>query len=466
MRQTKFRDFIYSPFFNKNQKVRQLGDFVLKYAPDFGHADLDKRLIFPKLFATKTYDELQINNIISDLLQLLYDFMAQSQLRERPQLQKYLLLEELLNRDTPVHLQRNARRFKTIQEKSKIRNHEYFHHEYLLYEKMDQSVVSHSRRSFDKNLQLQSDNLDLYYFSNKLRIACDMVNRNIVIQAGYHCDFLDDILAYYEKNYRAFQSYPALSVYYLILKMIQNSDDEKSYLQLKADLLSHQQLFPQLELWTLYKHAINFCIKQINTGKGKYYEELLDLYKVLLKNKIIFPNGYLSQWTFKNIITVSSHLEAFEWTRSFIDQYEAYLIPEERFNAITYNRASLYSAQKDYQGALQTLHNVEFTDSSYHLGAKIIQLKCFYELKETEALNALIEAFRKYLLRNKDISDYRKKANNNMLKISKGIYQLKINKNTMTTSAYNQKRRSINSKLELLNPIANKDWLLEIFELV
>jgi len=36
----------------------------------------------------------------------------------------------------------------------------------------------------------------------------------------------------------------------------------------------------------------------------------------------------------------------------------------------------------------------------------------------------------------------------------------------MTTSAYNQKRRTLDSKLKTLNPIANKDWLEEIFQKV
>ncbi len=460
---SRFRAYVHAPFFNKNKKLKALIDHILRFSPDFMHPQLNKKAIYPYIFGEQSYNEIQLNNLISDLLQLLYGFLSHLQYQQRPQYQKYLLLEELLNRDRPKHIERNAQRFKNIQAKSEIRNYEYFHHEYLLYEKLDQSVVRHAKRSFDKNLQLQSDNLDLYFFSNKLRIACDMASRNIVIQAGYSCDFLDDILNYYENNYRSFQSFPALSIYYKVLKMLETEDNEQAYLDLKADLQQHQHLFPKLELWTLYKYAINFCIKKINSGKGYYYEELLELYKVLLENEIIFPNGYLSQWTFKNIITVGIRLEAFEWTELFISQYEKFLLPEEHFNASTYNRAALFSARKDYQQALQTLHNVEFTDSSYHLGAKIIQLKSYFELEETEALYALIEAFRKYILRNRDISEYRKKANNNMLKIAKGIYQLKVNGSAMTTSAYNQKRKNLQQKLNELNPIANKDWLNEIF---
>ena len=43
---------------------------------------------------------------------------------------------------------------------------------------------------------------------------------------------------------------------------------------------------------------------------------------------------------------------------------------------------------------LQQLQDVEFTDTSYHLGAKIIQLKSYFELEETEAFYSLIKAFR------------------------------------------------------------------------
>jgi hypothetical protein len=157
-------------------------------------------------------------------------------------------------------------------------------------------------------------------------------------------------------------------------------------------------------------------------------------------------------------------LEEFGWIENFIRQYDSYLLPEEKFNAVTYNRAALFSARKEYKKALLELHNVEFTDSSYHLGAKIIQIKSYYELEETEALFALIETFRKYLLRNRDLADYRKKANSNMLKLTKSIYQLKTVGPSMNTSSFNRKRRIINEKLTSIDPIANKDWLEEIFE--
>src|SRR5690606_3264133 len=180
-----FRDFVYSPFFNKNQKVQQLFDLILQYAPDFQHPALEKRNVFVQIFGKKTFNDLQINNIISDLLQLAYGFLAQHSMAGHPQLEKSHLLEELLNRDIYHHIDRTAKRYRQLQEQTTFRNHQYFYDEYTFYEKLDRNFLAQPKRRFDENLQLENDNLDRYYFSNKLRIACDMASRNIVIKAGY-----------------------------------------------------------------------------------------------------------------------------------------------------------------------------------------------------------------------------------------------------------------------------------------
>jgi len=41
----KFHEYLLSPFFNKNQKLKQLGEIVLSDAPSFESEDLDKRKV-------------------------------------------------------------------------------------------------------------------------------------------------------------------------------------------------------------------------------------------------------------------------------------------------------------------------------------------------------------------------------------------------------------------------------------
>ena len=110
--------------------------------------------------------------------------------------------------------------------------------------------------------------------------------------------------------------------------------------------------------------------------------------------------------------------------------------------------------------------SVNLPDSPHHLGKLILTgkdvlklFKSYFELDETEAFYSLLEAFRKYIRRNRQISDYRKKANANFLKLSKWVYQLKIIKATKKQSAFQKRLEEIKERLERTEPLANKDWL-------
>jgi len=459
----RFKEYVNSPFFNKNQKVIQLCEEVLRYGPDYEDPKLNRRDLFQLFFGASTYSDGRINNIISDLLQLLYQFLSYLQFESRPPQQINLLLDQLLLRGSQQEVQRVAKRYLKAQEKNPFRNYEFFQEEYVFYDQLDRHFFTKNIRAYDENLQAKNDNLDLYYFCNKLRIACDMISRNIVAKASYECHFLEEILAVYDRQKSTFEKKPALQIYFQVMQMLQQPEAEKHYLGLKKLLEEKLHLFPQEELRVLFTYAINYCIKQINSGKRKFYRETLELYQQTLDRQIIFKNGHITSWTFKNIITVGIRLHEFTWVEQFIYQYQDNLIPEEKNNAVAFNLAALHYAQKDYKKALQQLHRIDFSNTSYHLGAKIIQIKSYYELNETESLYALIEATRKYVLRSFQLSEYGKKDNNSFLKLTRKIYQLKRKKSQLTDSALIKKKKVLEEQLQTGEMTANKDWLEETF---
>ncbi len=459
----RFKEYVHSPFFNKNQKVIQLCDTVLQYGPDYEAPELNRRRLFQLFFGANHYSDGRINNIISDLLQLLYQFLSHLQFEARPAQQINHLLDQLLLRGQQQEVQRVAKKYLDAQEKNPFRNHEFFQEEYVFYDQLDRHFFTKNIRAYDANLQVKSDNLDLYYFCNKLRIACDMISRNIVAKASYECHFLEEIMQVYEREKNTFEKNPALQVYFQVIKMLQQPDVENHYLALKKLLEEKLHLFPQEELRVIFTYAINYCIKQINSGKGKFYREILELYQQTLERQIIFKNGHITSWTFKNIITVGIRLKEFVWVEQFIYKYQENLIQEEKNNAVAFNLAALHYAQKDYKKALQQLHRIDFSNTSYHLGAKIIQIKSYYDLNETESLYALIEATRKYVLRSSQLSEYGKKANNSFLKLSRKMYQLKLKKSQLTKSALAKKKEALYEQIQAGEITANKDWLEETF---
>ncbi len=457
-----FREYYHSPYHNKNQKLRQLGDYLYQYQPQFSHEELHKPVVYAHLFGVETpFQDLKINNLLSDLLQLLYAFLGQQTYGQRKALQKNFLMDELFRRDADRHLEGQLRNWQQWQAKSPHRSYDYYWEVYQLNEKEDHHRLRKAMRSNTGHLQRQNDALDRFYLIQKLRLACEMTSRNIVAQAGYQCHYLEDCLDWYEQT-EVLQTEPALRLYYKVLRMLEQREARHWFPEVRQLLKEEYHYIPSSELWPIYSFALNYCIIRINSGESDYYRQILDLYQELLQRQIIFVNGYLTQWSYKNIITTGIRLQEFEWTERFIHQYEDRLLPEERGNAKVYNLAALCQARGDYAQALQLLHNVEFTDTSYHLGAKTIQLKSYFALGETEALLALIEAFRKYLARNRQISEYRKAANQNMLKLLRKINQLQLQKPQLHKTDYNRRRRRLDQQLEEIQPIANKDWLEEI----
>ncbi len=457
---TRFKEYTFSPFFNKNQKVQKLCEYVLKYAPKFQHEQLQRRRVHHYIFDGQPYKDPQINNVISDLLRLLYQFLAHLHYEHKVAVQKSFLLEELLEREIHHDFDRVAKAYLRVQEKSAFRNYEFFLEEYQRFDKLDRFFFTKGIRSYDENLQAKNDTLDLFYFSNKFRIACDMVSRNIVTNAQYQCHFLEELLSQFEEQPEVLREQPVLQMYYKTLSMLRQNEEVTHYYELKKLVEANHKLFPQEELRILYTYLINYSIKKINSGQTRFREELLQSYKSMLQDDIIFKNGYLPHWSFKNIATVSIRLKEYEWTEKFIRDYQKNLLPEDRENAVNFNLAALYYARNEYHLALQQLHNVHFTNDNYHLGAKVIQIKSYFELDETEALLALIEASKKFISRSRQLSDYLKTATLNFVKMAKKASRLKARKKVLRPAAFNKKQQDLLTQIETLKPISNKDWLV------
>lgn len=459
---TKFKQWIESSFVNRHVVLVQLATYLLTIKLKESNSKLNKEQVFQHLFPNELYDALKLNNFTSDLLQLLHDFLAYQAFYQSSFSSKLNLVKVLFNKGLIKPFQRLTKSWKKKRLKNTIQNHEFYFEEYLYHDQLDQYFLSRPSRSYDENLQLKSDNLDVFYFATKLKIACDMVSRNMIIQANYQCDFLEELTQFYHKNEAKFSQIPAITVYYQVLQMLQSQADEANYHQLKTLLAQNLMVFPQEELRILYDYARNYCIQQINKGKLEYYQEVLELYQFLLKQRIIFKNNYLTQWDYKNIVTVGVRLKAFEWTESFIHTYKNQLPPSERENAFSYNLAVYYYATQQYKAALQLIYEVKFVDVTYHIGVKTIQLKSYYELNESEAFYALIDTLSIYVRRNRKLSDYRKKAAQNFLKMARKIYQFKEQQGVISKKAFQEKQEVLHEMLKNSNPITNKDWLTQI----
>ncbi|GJM33656.1 MAG: hypothetical protein DHS20C18_26570 [Saprospiraceae bacterium] len=460
----RLREFVDADFFNQHKGLKRLCNYLLDQAPEFSEEVLQREKVYAQVEPGTGYNDDRLNNLLSDLLQLVYAFFTHLELEKRPDLQGQMLTDRLLELNLPKHLRHQVRRQEQLLDRRQDRSFDYFNAGYHLHQHLDRFELGQQNRRFSRHLQQESDHIDRYFLIQKFRLACEMSSRNSVIRASYHCDFMAELVNIYEER-KYLQQIPALQTYYCAWRMLEQRSDATHFYELKQLLQKHHPLFPLAEQRLLYNYALNFCISRINSGESEYYRETLDLYQSMLDSRIIFVRGILSQWAYKNIITTGIRLQDFTWTENFIHQYKEYLPLEERPNAVAYNLAALYYARSDYKNALLQLQDVEFTDASYHTGAKIIQLKSYYELDESEAFYSLIEAFKKYLSRNRQLSDYRKKANMNFLRLARQIYQFKNEYHLMHKNEWLEKHKKLNLQVETIDPIANKEWLKRVLGL-
>ncbi|HKR06627.1 MAG TPA: hypothetical protein VJY62_18480 [Bacteroidia bacterium] len=443
-----FQQYVVSPFFNVNESVTKLLELLIHGHPEFEESEITFEKIFKKLFKNKKFNHQKLRYVMTDLTLLLEDFLAYSVFEEKTFYKKKFLLQKLKEKNHDKYFQQHLTIGYEQQENSSHRDLKFYKRQ-LGYDELSYEFTSlKDNRAIDTSLQSLSDNLDIYYLSNKLKYGCEILNRQNIVQVGYKIPFLDFIIDYLNK--KSFDHVPVISVYFQILLTLKEHSNEKHYHKLKS-LLNQQTGFSINELRDMYGFVQNYCIRKINTGNTKYLKELFEIYKLMLDKKIILENKELGHSHFKNIVAIALRQNEFEWTENFISTYSTYLNKELRKNSVNYNLARLYFAKNEFRKALKLLTTVEFTDVYYHLDSKSLLLKIYYEIEETEPLFSLISTFSVYLRRSKLISDYQRIIYSNLVKHVKRLEKIK--------SGSNYSLEKIKNSVAADSQIADIGWL-------
>lgn len=455
---TRFKEYVHSPFFNKHKVVSKLCNYILNFAPNFEHDKLSKTSIFKHLFPKETYNSTTVYTHTSNLLLLLTDYLATLRFEENQLQVKLYTLQALRSRGLVKQFNTTAKQYNTLLKKT-IKDRDYHYYQAELYNEFDKI---NPVRNQDQNIQLKDTELEIVFLIDKMQIACDMINRNSIIGSNYKTSGIDLVLQWLESDKNYYLKFPEVRIHYTIYKLIK-TDKKEYYEDLRLFLADKTHLYPKAKIKLIYDYLINHCIKKMNTGDLGYFREFFELHRFLLKEGVLLlEDGTLDEWDYKNIVTAGARLKEFDWVKTFIYEYKSFVKISARENVFNYNLAYYYYSNNDYTKTLQLLHQVDFTDPSYYIGAKIIQLKCYYVLGELEASLSLIATFKNYIQRSRVLSDYKKEMNQNMLKMAKKIIHLESKKITLSKSEKIQQKELLQTKIKQLSPIANADWLMEI----
>jgi len=315
-----------------------------------------------------------------------------------------------------------------------------------------------SRHEKDFSIQEKQENLDNFYFAQKLLDACEMMVRSRIMKVDLSPNLIQPIVDEIQSNLIQYENIPSILLYFKTYLMLKNNDHLLFY-EVLNHLKEYESNLNLSNLKTIYNHLQHYCIEQINLGNQDFLKALFEIYQGQLKNDLLLENGYLSEWYFKNIVTVALRLNETEWTKDFIEVHIEKVEPNVRNNAHTFNLASYFYEIGDFKDVIRLLSQVEYSDFRYIQGTKAMLLRTYYELNEEDPFYALINSFKQFLTRSDLISESRKTGFFNLISFAKRAFDIKNNLEYESISKSKSKYLKLKSDIEDADSIFNRSWL-------
>lgn len=460
---TRFAEFVHSPYHNKHEDVQRLVDYLSVIYPDFSEKNCNRQEIFQHLFPNKSHDQQQLAIVFTYTLRLFEQFLTQESLKKREDIVQLQLLHELRQRKAYDYYEKKLKPVRKWLQHYPWKDSEYHYLRFRLATESNNYYDQFSRHAEDPSIQYRQNHLDRFYLSEKLRDACEMQVRQNILKVDYSARLLDAAVLEVRNHLEEYQHVPAVIIYYQIYQML-TKDTWEAYTHALESLQACEYAFPVSELRAIYNYFQNYCIGKINQGNSPFLKALFELYQFQLDKELIFENGLLSEWHYKNIVTLGLRLNETDWVHEFIERYKTHLPPESYENAYTYNLASYYYAVGEFEKVRDLLIKVEYSDIQYLLGARALQIRTYFDIEEYEPLLSLIESFKQYLHRNKLLTDDRRQGFYNLMKYTKKAVRLKAEWEYTLDEKLIQRVNELQQEVQAIGNIINKGWLLEKLE--
>ncbi|MBS1517549.1 MAG: hypothetical protein JSS91_05625 [Bacteroidetes bacterium] len=452
----KFREFVLSPFYNKNRSVMKLCEEVLRFHPDYNTDELSDENIFRKVFGNEKYEYFKIKNIISDLYQLSEMFLKTSAFLKKDLENEIDLLNELHERNLDtLYIQKEKQLRKKLD--AAVRDEIFFYAKYL------HAKLNTSHFKFEKTgylfgqIQNEFDTLFDFSLTSLLKLYAKMLHNKNHGNVNFDMKMFDSVRDYIKD--RQFEDNPSVQIYRQSINL-ELSKDEKDYrtlLDLKkkfADRLSDEDIYYILLVTNSYS------VYRLKLGDVSYYKDRFKSLAEILERKFIPDNNFL----FVNFIsTFTSACMAGEtdWAVNFLESHQNSISPqEENHNTVNYCRGFLAYRLNDYESALDYFSRTNFRLFLMKVMVKSYTLRIYYEQDMHEQTLSAIDAFRHYLKSEDQIADEQKIAHYEFLKFISELTRLKLDgvkKNNDSRLVI--LRKEINKMHS--NPLGSKNWLIE-----
>lgn len=449
----RFRAFAASPYHNADPALARLVDAVLD-----GEA-LSREALERAAWPGSRPPRRALADALGRGMKLLEAFWCAERAAGQPLDRELDVLEALLERGLERVFDGRLRKVRRKLAAEPARDAAHYRRLARLERLADARFARVAERRSDEALRRRIEALDAAYRAEKLREACEALNRARILNEPARVPGLEDL----ERTLAGEgpEASPVVAVWAAVLRLLREPEAAGRFRALRDALDRHADALAPGDLRAVWAYAQNHCIRRANTGEEGWLEPLLDLYRQGLARGIILDGDELPQSTYKNVVTAGLRAGAFAWTRTFIEDYAPRLAPAARRNAYTYNLANYHYAVGDPDRAQELLRDVAFADLFYDLGAKTMLLKIYFDQGAWEPLEALVAAFRAYLRRNRLLGDAQRAAYRHLVGLTEGLARIRRRAGYVPVERTRRDFAAWRRRLEDGRPVMNAAWLRE-----
>lgn len=408
----EFGEFVRSPYFNKNQGVIKLFDYLKKYYPEFESDKLKKETVYKTIFEESEYNDGFIRTIMHILSSLAEQFLLQQNLECKPEMLQLFLTEELNSRKLEKLLDKSfADSAKAIEKFRNSGSTNYYHYRYQYISLLSgykewTRYKSKNLKDFGENELAEQVNSLASYFIDKAMVSYrTALSKKENITLKFDSGLIEHIMDYLLNNDNEILSDPKIKMH-LYETLLYKEKSDKFFFLLKEMLIAEDSGLSQDDKYTLHNILHQYCVHKTSTGDNAFADYPLELYKAALAGKFYKGknNLYFDPVSFPNIVFAAIKQKEFRWAEGFIEEYSHELSGENRDVVIAICRGRLFFSQSDFDRALSALNEARsIIHVPFKVSIKNLTLMIYYELSYYEQAEYLLATYKKFIISNRSL---------------------------------------------------------------
>jgi hypothetical protein len=450
----KFQLFVHSPFFNTNQNVTLLLQYLIPHAPLFEDTGLSEteayRFVFGQPAAEVNSKEV-ITKLASKLTQLAVQYVEYKALQNEPFWTAYFRKKYFRKKKYAEWETEALQDMEDVQQN--LPHSDAFYALYAFLLEQERVALHLANHTIVEKVDFSNLNkrLDEYYLCEKIKNLCQSLNLSIVMNRPDTSPETEIVASLVSLRRNDLSQYTLL--WLEALYMLQNTDNSHHFQSFKQTLIAQESLLSILEKRTFFLYLSNVA-RVVFSDTEAYFSELYALYQLQVAQKTIFVDGVILPETLFNMISVAIRMDDVSWARAFINEHRDDLDPnnEKSPAMLALCDGILAFEVGEYEQALEYLNKTNFKDIQSKLTERRIRLKVYLELGYDSLFFDQINAFRKFLSVNKSIiPSHHREGNRLFINASLIVYKIQ----TQPESA----RRQLQKMIQEAAVLPEKHWL-------